>query len=68
MKNEDGSITISFKEKYSKYFIKVDDFNIFDYRKIILVRGEKDGQKDRIHKTEEKMMIHKQKKTRCHLT
>lgn len=36
VENEDGSITISFNEKYSKYFIKVDDFNIFDYEKIII--------------------------------
>ena len=36
VENEDGSITISFNEKYSKYFIKVDDFNIFDYKKIII--------------------------------
>ena len=36
VENEDGSITISFNEKYSKYLIKVDDFNIFDYKKIII--------------------------------
>mgnify|MGYP004624600147 CR=1 FL=1 len=34
--NEDGSITVSFNKKYSTYMIKVDDFNFFDYERIVL--------------------------------
>lgn len=34
--NEDGSITVSFNKKYGTYMIKVDNFNFFDYEKIIL--------------------------------
>lgn len=34
--NSDGSITVSFNKKYGTYMIKVDNFNFFDYEKIIL--------------------------------
>lgn len=34
--NEDGSMTVSFNKKYGTYMIKVDEFNFFDYEKIIL--------------------------------
>lgn len=34
--NEDGSVTVSFNKKYSTYMIKVDDFNFFDYERIVL--------------------------------
>ena len=34
--NSDGSITVSFNKKYGTYMIKVDEFNFFDYEKIIL--------------------------------
>lgn len=34
--NSDESITVSFNKKYSTYMIKVDNFNFFDYKKIIL--------------------------------